>query len=220
MPKFFGKTADTYDKVARWATFGKDNYWKKEILRQIPKSDSILDLACGTGILTRKIAKQFPLAKITGVDISENYLAVAKKNSQSYKNVIFLKQDAEDLRLQDKFDCIVSSYIPKYCNAETLVQKCLEHLNPGGKIVLHDFVYPKNKLVRKFWMVHFVFLRFVGLFVTNWRDAFSILPYLIENNAWIDDYENAMKRHGFATTKQYLTLNTSAILLATNTPVQ
>lgn len=212
IPKFFDKTATTYDRVAVWTTFGKDNYWKKEILHQIPNSDSYLDLACGTGILTRKIAKQFPNAKIIGVDISESYLAIAKKNSRQYGNISFVKEDAEKLNLRTKFGCIVSSYIPKYCDADTLVGVCDEHLNDGGKIILHDFVYPKNNLLRRLWAAYFVLLHLVGLFLPSWRDAFCKLPGLIKTSNWLDDCEDAMKKRGFATTRKYLTWNTSAVL--------
>jgi demethylmenaquinone methyltransferase/2-methoxy-6-polyprenyl-1,4-benzoquinol methylase len=213
VPKFFSNTATTYDKIAAWATFGKDRYWKKEILRQIPKADSYLDLACGTGILTRTIAEQFPFAKIVGVDISENYLEVAKKNSNSYQNISFVRQDVEELNLHAGFDCVVSSYIPKYCDAGILVNACLAHLNDGGKIILHDFIYPKNKLMQKLWALHFAVLRFTGLFLPSWKYAFSELPNLINISRWLDDCEAEMKKHGLATTKQYLTWDTSAILI-------
>lgn len=216
VPKFFSNTATTYDKIAAWATFGKDCYWKKEILRQITKADSYLDLACGTGILTRKIAERFPFAKIVGVDVSENYLDVAKKNSNSYQNISFILRDVEELSLPDRFDCVVSSYVPKYCDASILVNVCLAHLNDGGKIILHDFTYPKNKLMQKFWALHFAVLRFVGLFLPSWSCAFSELPNLIRTSRWLDDCEAEMKKHGLATTKQYLTWDTSAILVGSH----
>ena len=52
VPTFFNDTADTYEKVVVTATFGKDRYWKKEILKEISQGNTFLDLACGTGILT------------------------------------------------------------------------------------------------------------------------------------------------------------------------
>jgi len=135
VPKFFKKTAKSYDKVVFWATFGKDNYWKKEILKKIPSVNTVLDLACGTGILTRLIADVNPNAKIIGVDIMQNYLDVAKTNSQSYDNITFVNQDAEKLEFDLKFDCITSSYLPKYCDAETLVKTCIKHIKNNGKII-------------------------------------------------------------------------------------
>ena len=215
VPKFFGKTAGTYDSVAKWATLGKDEYWKKQILNHIPKGESILDLACGTGILTRKIAKKFPNAKVVGIDITKEYLEIAKKNSTDYKNITFIHQDAESLLLNSKFDWIISSYIPKYCNPEILVKNCVDHLNPGGSIIFHDFIYPKNKLVQKIWNAHFVVLRFLGKFFPSWKEAFSELPELIRKSSWLKNYENIMRKTNLQTSSQILTWNTVAILKGT-----
>ena len=88
VPEFFDNTSKSYDKVAVLATFGKDRYWKNQILNHINGS-TFLDLACGTGILTRKIAEKFPKSNIVGLDITENYLKVAKKNLASYRNISF-----------------------------------------------------------------------------------------------------------------------------------
>jgi len=215
VPKFFGKTAGTYETIARLATLGKDEYWKKQILFQIPNGDSFLDLACGTGILTRKIAKKFPNAKIIGIDITKGYLTIAKRNSSSYKNISFLHQDAERLHLDSKFDCIISSYLPKYCNPEILVKNCVDYLNPGGSIIFHDFTYPKNKFVQKIWNTHFVVLRFLGNFFPSWKEAFKELPKLIRSSPWLRNYENIMRKNGLQTTSHFLSWNTVAILKGT-----
>ena len=96
VPKFFDKTGTTYDGVVSYGTLGKDKYWKRKILEQISNGDSFLDLACGTGILTREIAEKFPNAKIVGIDITESYLDVAKQNSNSFDNISFILDDAEE----------------------------------------------------------------------------------------------------------------------------
>ena len=79
VPKFFDETGTTYDGVVSYGTLGKDKYWKRKILEQISDGDSFLDLACGTGILTREIAEKFPSAKIVGIDITQSYLDVANR---------------------------------------------------------------------------------------------------------------------------------------------
>lgn len=211
VPKFFDDTANTYDKIASWCTFSKDKYWKNEIVKHT-SGKSILDLACGTGILTRKIAEKFPNSDIVGVDITESYLDLAKKNSSSYKNIFYVLQDAENLNLDSKFDCITSSYIPKYCDAEILVNRCINHLNPGGKIILHDFTYPKNLVHRKLWDFYFIILNFLGLFIPSWKEAFEKLPKLIKSSTWVSSYANAMKNNGFDV-KQYSLTNDSSVIL-------
>ena len=215
VPKFFDETGATYDGVVSYGTLGKDKYWKRKILEQISNGDSFLDLACGTGILTREIAEKFPIAKIVGIDITQSYLDVAKQNSNSFENISFILDDAEKFKLDSKFDCITASYLPKYCDPEILVKNCITYLKPGGKIIFHDFTYPKNPAVRGLWNLFLTFLRLVGYFIPSWKDALIGLPKLIRRTKWLDSYSDVMKKSGLKVSHQYLTYGTSAILTGT-----
>ena len=215
VPKFFDETGTTYDGVVSYGTLGKDRYWKKKILEQISDGSSFLDLACGTGILTREIAEKFPSAKIVGIDITKSYLNVAKQNSNSFDNISFILDDAEEFKLDLKFDCITASYLPKYCDPEILVKNCITHLNPGGKIIFHDFTYPKNPVVRGLWNFFLTFLRLVGYFIPSWKDALIGLPKLIRRTNWLHNYSDVMKKIGLKVSNQYLTYGAAAILTGT-----
>jgi len=214
VPKFFDDTSDSYDKVVGFGTFGKDRYWKKEIVKQIPNGDSFLDLACGTGILTRKIAEKFPNSPVIGVDITQSYLKLAKQNSSSYKNISYLHQDAEMIDLSRQFDCITSSYLSKYCDPTKLVKSCIKHLKPDGKIIFHDFTYPKKVSVRALWKMLFIVLNFIGCFVPKWKEAFVELPKLIKSSNWLNEYTSELKKNGFDVKCINLTWSTSTILVA------
>ena len=214
VPLFFENTSETYDKIVYWTTFGRDNLWKNEIIRKIKHADSVLDLACGTGILTRKIASCMPDCKVVGVDITESYLKVAEKNSSSFSNISFVHQDAEKLNLEEKFDYICSSYIPKYCNPEILVKNCITHLNPGGQIILHDFTYPKSYFVQKIWNCYFVILTFLGTLIPSWKESFLHLPKLIRTSNWCDSYKKEFEKHNFDIKLQSMTLDTATVLIA------
>jgi len=213
--KFFDNTAQTYDKIVNLTTFGRDKYWKKEIIRKIPKCSSILDLACGTGILTFKIAEKFPNTKITGIDVTKSYLDVAKAKLKPFHEISFLLYDAEKLGLGKKFGCITSSYIPKYCVPSILIEKCLNHLDEGGKIILHDFTYPQNTVTKISWNLYFVILKIAGFFVANWKNVFENLPKLIRTSNWVDEYKNIMEGEGLQVEVEYLTLGSSAIVTGT-----
>lgn len=213
--QFFSNNAQSYEKIVNLTTFGRDAYWKKEILKEIPRCKSILDLATGTGILTFQISKKFPDLKITAVDLSEEYLIIAKSKLKPHQKISFLLCDAEKIALDDTFDCIISSYIPKYCNPEILIDRCFCHLNPGGKIILHDFVYPKNKIIRFMWNLYFVILNVIGFFVPNWKDVFKNLPRLIRTINWVDKYKDIMEKRDLIVDVQYLTMGCSAILAGT-----
>lgn len=218
VPIFFDNTANSYDTIVHWTTFGKDSFWKNKILDQLSTEKTVLDLACGTGILTKQIAKKIPHAEIMGVDITKKYLDKAKEKLNSYPNISFVNQDAEKLDLGRKFDCITTSYLPKYCEPEILIKKCLEHLNPGGKIILHDFTYPKNRLVRKMWNFYFKILPLAGFFIPSWQNIFVNLPCLIRDTNWVEEYEKIMRNNGLKTTIQDLTLGSSSIVIGTKSP--
>lgn len=213
--KFFENTAVSYEKVVNLTTFGRDSYWKREIVKKIPECSSILDLACGTGILTFKIAEKFPDAKIIGVDITESYLNMARKKLKPTHKILFLHGDAEKIILTTKFDCITSSYIPKYCIPSILIEKCLDHLNPNGKIILHDFTYPQNIVVKGLWNLYFVILKISGHLMSRWKYVFENLSKLVKTSNWVDEYGNVMKRNGLQIEVKYLTLQSSAILTGT-----
>ena len=215
VPAFFNNTADSYDKIVSWTTFGNDRVWKNKILKQLSTEKTVLDLACGTGILTRQIAEKIPLAKIIGVDITTSYLEKAREKLNLYQNVSFVNQDAEKLDLGEKFDCITASYLPKYCEPNILVKNCLEHLNEGGKIILHDFSYPKNRFVRRMWNFYFDILYLVGFLIPHWKKAFVDLPHLIREVDWVKEYENTMRNIGLNVYKQDLTWGTSTIIVGT-----
>ena len=62
----------------------------------------ILDLACGTGEITRRLAELFPNAQITGVDVEEAHLNSARKASAAFgERLKFEKGDAFDLQYPD-----------------------------------------------------------------------------------------------------------------------
>ena len=67
---FFAGTGDTYDQMVNLWTIGFDLWWKKRILEKIPRTaEGIIDQACGTGILTLKMAQKFPQAQVIGVEL-------------------------------------------------------------------------------------------------------------------------------------------------------
>ena len=215
VPSFFNNTANSYDKIVKWTTFGRDKVWKREILKHLANEKKVLDLACGTGILTKQIAEKIPDAKIIGIDITASYLEKARRKLNLYQNILLVNQDAEKLELGERFDCITASYLPKYCDSKILIKNCIEHLNVGGKIILHDFTYPKNRFVRTMWNFYFDVLYLVGFFIPDWKKVFADLPQIIRETDWVNDYENTMKKMGLNVHKQDLTGGSSTIIVGT-----
>src|SRR5438046_10746939 len=110
--QFFSGNAASYDRIASFSTLGLDGWWKRKILNKIPKtSNRIIEQASGTGNLTCKIARRLPECRITGVELQEEYLNIARKKARKLSNVEFIHGRAEEVMLEVEFDWIASDYL-------------------------------------------------------------------------------------------------------------
>ena len=215
--RFFPGTGPTYDFMVNLCTLGFDRRWKREILKRIPAGSlRILDLACGTGILTFQIARMFPGSRVVGVDVLEEYLAIAKEKarSENLENVEFIRGRAEEVALRESFDCVTSSYLPKYAVLESLVRNTRCMLRGGGALIMHDFTYPPHPGFARLWEFYFGILQSVGRWkYPQWGTIFDGLPPLLRETKWVAELARALEDNAFSDIiTQSLTFGTSAIV--------
>jgi SAM-dependent methyltransferase len=102
-----------------------------ELLQPKP-GDRILDLGCGTGHLTAKIAESGAL--VTGIDSSASMIAQARQNFPALK---FGLVDARNFRFDEPFDAVFSNAALHWIHdAEPVVRSVARALRPGGRFVL------------------------------------------------------------------------------------
>ncbi len=102
---------------------------------------SVLDLGTGTGCLLSTILSEFQNAKGVGIDISNEAISCAKKNAKNLnleKRISFFQDDILYLKLNKKFDIIVSN--PTYIKTDDVfkLEKNVKDFDPilaldGGK---------------------------------------------------------------------------------------
>ena len=217
--RFFSGTGFSYDQVATICTCGFDKYWKKRIIERIPARPAcIVDQACGTGILTLKIARKFPDCQVVGVELRDEYLTIAREKARTsgISNVDFILGRAEDVVLEGGCDCITSSYLAKYAELGTLISNAEKMLRSGGLVIMHDFTYPANPVFLSFWQTYFKLLRMLGSRIfPEWRTVFYELPEFLRQTTWLGDSLTIMKEAGFSDiTSKSLTFGSSAIVTA------
>jgi demethylmenaquinone methyltransferase / 2-methoxy-6-polyprenyl-1,4-benzoquinol methylase len=211
--KFFNsKTASSYDFIVRLTTFGQDNLWKNHMLSILDKRENILDLACGTGILSSLISKSNK-KQVIGLDLALDYLKIAKKKR---RYGFFINGNAETLPYRsNSFDTIISSYLAKYVNIRRLVEESWRVLNHDGVIVFHDFTYPQNVIFRSLWDAYFAVLQIVGNFSASWAIVFSDLNNVIRNTKWVEEMMYVLQQVGFKCIScNFYTMGTAAIISA------
>ena len=80
---FTSDNAANYDSIVRFTTFGQDYIWKNQIVKMIGKRCLVLDLACGTGILSSMFIDDTDVTRVIGIDLEFNYLKVAKNKRKN-----------------------------------------------------------------------------------------------------------------------------------------
>jgi demethylmenaquinone methyltransferase / 2-methoxy-6-polyprenyl-1,4-benzoquinol methylase len=206
--------ATTYDSIVRLTTFCQDSVWKNQIINIIGKKRClVLDLACGTGILSSMLIDKGAATKVIGFDLEFNYLQIAKNKR---KNLLLTNGTAEILPYKNEcFDSVTSSYMAKYIDVKMVVDECWRILRHDGIVVFHDFTYPKNKLFEKVWNTYFMILRITGYVVKSWLTVFNELDKLVKASRWVEQTIESLKRRGFKNIFcKYYTFGTAAIISA------
>jgi demethylmenaquinone methyltransferase/2-methoxy-6-polyprenyl-1,4-benzoquinol methylase len=212
--KFFNsENASSYDSIVHFTTFGLDSSWKKQIINIITKQGSVLDLACGTGILSSMLTDNVVMMRVIGLDLVFDYLRIAKKKR---KNFLLTNGTAEILPYKSEcFDFVVSSYLAKYVDIKRVVDESWRILNHDGTIVFHDFTYPKNILLQNFWRSYFVILKMMGYLVKSWKVVFHELCQVIRTSGWIAQMKESLEERGFKNVScKYYTFGMAAIISA------
>ena len=133
--KIWNEVAPRYHK--RWASVNKGPFQstKKLIeLIKINKNNRVLDVACGTGVVTKQIQKKVGKSGyVVGIDTSTTAIKIAKKENK--KNLDFLNADAENLSFSKKFDIVTCQYaLFFFPNAQKALKNIKNSLKKSGII--------------------------------------------------------------------------------------
>ena len=220
--RFFSNNGTTYDQIANLSTLPLDVWWKKQILDRVPKdSRQILDQACGTGILTFKLARKFPKSRVIGVDLQDEYVRIARQKAEDLRltNIEFISGRAEDVIPDGSFDCITSSYLAKYADLDRLIENARAMLRTGGVLIMHELTCPANPVLARLWKLNFKFLQTYGAWkYPEWETAFRELPVVLEETNWVNELTEILGANEFSNINaEALTFQASAIVTATKT---
>ncbi|MEH1864814.1 MAG: class I SAM-dependent methyltransferase [Nostoc sp.] len=93
--------------------------------------ESILDLGCGTGQLTEKIAQAG--AEVTGIDRASSMIETARQN---YPHLRFDVADARDFQVLKPLDAVFSNAVLHWIKeADAAIASIHQALKPGGRFV-------------------------------------------------------------------------------------
>jgi SAM-dependent methyltransferase len=115
-------------------------------LRHLPIAGAhrVLDVGCGSGSMSRLIARSFPEVEVVGVDVREQYLDYARARGQEegLHNLTFERGDVFAVPFPDaSFDLVWSKYLLQWLREpKTALAEFKRVAKPGGHVVSCDYV--------------------------------------------------------------------------------
>lgn len=198
----FERIAGRYDLANTAMSAGMDVLWRKQAVAALSLAPDarVLDVCCGTGALTREIARSVPEGSVTGVDFSENMLAVARKH-RNPGNVSYERGDALALRYPDgSLDAAAMGFsLRNIPDIGACLREIGRVLRPGGAFVNLEIGKPRNPVIRRLFYAYFYgVLPQVGALVGGDRAAYRYLPQSLVNFPDARSLADLFKTSGFA----------------------
>lgn len=100
------------EEFNRWAEAGRGDGMEQDHLpitlpvldkMQLSSTDNVLDVGCGSGWLSRRISPQVPEGRVVGMDISDEMVRLARRNSIDHHNILFVIGEAAEIPWESNF---------------------------------------------------------------------------------------------------------------------
>jgi ubiquinone/menaquinone biosynthesis C-methylase UbiE len=205
-----------YDRGISLLTLGRLGWlWDRVVEDFIRPGIRVLELGCGTGGLTRRMAEAG--ADVIAIDVSPSMLSIAMDVAEEEGiagRIQFKRLDAvqmEDHITEASFDIVVSSLMMSELTPQEralVLETCVDLLIPNGKLVLLDEVIP-----------HGIFKRLMYYLL---RVPLTILTWILTRTITypLRDVETLLEHHGYKVDRVTSTLNGSLCIFSASPPSQ
>jgi demethylmenaquinone methyltransferase / 2-methoxy-6-polyprenyl-1,4-benzoquinol methylase len=199
--EMFDRIAGRYELLNTVMTAGLHRLWNKRVVRAtgLRPGGRVLDLACGTGSLTRDLARRVgPEGYVLGIDFSREMLRAAE--SRPAPNIDYRLGDATNLESvpSSTFDAATIAYgarnIP---DLDALFSELTRCLRKGGVAVCLEIARPQTKVFAAFYGLWFErIVPRLGARISGDARAYSYLPESVKEFVAPDELSDIMERNG------------------------
>ncbi|HET8925123.1 MAG TPA: class I SAM-dependent methyltransferase [Candidatus Acidoferrum sp.] len=131
------------EEFNRWAEAGRGEGMEQDHLpitlpvlekMRLAPTDNVLDVGCGAGWLSRRLAKLVPEGRVVGMDISDEMIRHARRASTDFDNLMFVTGEVTGIPWQPNFFSDVISIESSYYWPDPAagIKDIFRVLNEGG----------------------------------------------------------------------------------------
>ncbi|MBF0122522.1 MAG: bifunctional demethylmenaquinone methyltransferase/2-methoxy-6-polyprenyl-1,4-benzoquinol methylase UbiE [Candidatus Omnitrophica bacterium] len=157
-PKMFDAISVRYDFLNRFLSLGMDDYWRRCMVRYLPKGEDlkVLDIGAGTAHVAVTLAQGCSrITSIIGIDLSEEMMNIGRERIQQAgfsSKIILETADAQKLPFsEESFHAVTAGFALR--NMPDLMAALIESyrvLFPGGKLIILELSRPESFLLAVF----------------------------------------------------------------------
>lgn len=203
--EMFDSIAPAYDVMNRMMTLGIDRTWRRKAVDMVGeyKPRRILDVATGTGDLAFLIDERLHPESLTGIDLSEGMLAVAREKARQRdvdNRVTFAVEDCLALSMpNNSFDAITVAYgVRNFENLQQGFAEMYRVLSPGGVLCVIELSTPEHFPMRQLYKLYtYTIIPLVGRIVSRDKQAYTYLPRSVAAVAQGEEMLDIFRAVGF-----------------------
>lgn len=202
----FDSIAHSYDFLNHALSLGIDKRWRRaaiDTLRPYAPHE-MLDVATGTGDFALLAARELKPEHLTGVDISEGMMSIARQKVEAagLDHVIrFQREDCLDMSFPDEtFDALTVAYgIRNFSDLDRGLREMHRVLRRGGRVVIIELTSPHRfPMKQMFWIYSHVLMPMLGKIISRDSRAYTYLPATMEAFPQGEVMTEILKKAGFS----------------------
>ena len=172
------------EEFNRWAEAGRGEGMEQDHLpitlpvlekMQLATADNVLDVGCGAGWLSRRLAKLVPQGRVVGMDVSDEMIRHARRASADFENLMFVTGEVEEIPWEPNFfsDAISVESSYYWPDPAAGIREMFRVLKPGGSAWILINYYRDNPHCHQ------------------WGDLLAVKTHLLSAEEWSEFFRAA-----------------------------
>ena len=205
--QMFDNIAHSYDTLNHTLSFGVDKIWRKNainfLLKNRTSTDSVLDIATGTGDFAILAAQKLHPQRIVGCDISEGMMQIGREKVEKLglsDTITFQNEDCAKMSFETgSFDAVISAFaLRNFQNLDECLKEMHRVLKDDGHLSVVDLCTPVSFPMKQLFSIYKkVVMPVLGKLFSKDNTAYSYLPETMDAVPQAERMQSIILQAGF-----------------------